>query len=299
MAALSDNLTCSLMRGNSNPLPKINGSTSFSVTYSFEPSMLYNVKRSKCSVHARAAKQSGQLSHSLRTDESLGTAVRKSWPRQQFSKRLVCSAMDASMGGSDPVFPRMNVRDPYKRLGINREAGEEEVREARSYLASQYSGDAKSMESIESAYDKIMMEKLREYQKLQSNPIKKKEAKPLPAWMQKIVNMYQVPNKDVILKRAAFYALLAIWTVVKPGDGGPAFQVLMSFLGCIYFLNDRIKKPFRSFFIGFGALVLGWVFSSFLVPVIPTKILPSSWTLELTSSLISYIFLWAGCTFLR
>lgn len=91
-----------------------------------------------------------------------------------------------------------------------------------------YSGDAKSMESIESAYDKIMMEKLREYQKLQSNPIKK-EVKELPAWMQKIVNMYQVPNKDVIVKRAAFYALLGIWSVLKPGDGGPAFQVGVSF----------------------------------------------------------------------
>lgn len=49
MAALSDSLTCSLMRGNSNPLAKVNGSTSFSVTYSFEPCMLCNVKRSKCS----------------------------------------------------------------------------------------------------------------------------------------------------------------------------------------------------------------------------------------------------------
>lgn len=29
------------------------------------------------------------------------------------------------------------MRDPYKRLGISREAGEEEIREARSYLASQ------------------------------------------------------------------------------------------------------------------------------------------------------------------
>ena len=41
------------------------------------------------------------------------------------------------IGTFKSVFPRMNVRDPYKRLGINREAGEEEVREARSYLASQ------------------------------------------------------------------------------------------------------------------------------------------------------------------
>ena len=91
-----------------------------------------------------------------------------------------------------------------------------------------YSGDAKSMESIEAAYDKIMMEKLREYQKLQFNPIKKKEIKPLHPWLQKIVNMYQVPSKDVIIKRAAFYALLAVWTVVRPGYGGPAFQVGVS-----------------------------------------------------------------------
>ena len=51
----------------------------------------------------------------------------------------------------------------------------------------------------------------------------------MPAWMQKIVNMYQVPNTDVILKRAAFYALLALWSVLKPGVGGPTFQVTMSF----------------------------------------------------------------------
>lgn len=72
------------------------------------------------------------------------------------------------------------------------------------------------------------MEKLREYQKLQSNPKKPKEVKEMPAWMQKIVNMYQVPNTDVILKRAAFYAVLALWSVLKPGVGGPTFQVTMS-----------------------------------------------------------------------
>ncbi|XP_024358483.1 protein CHAPERONE-LIKE PROTEIN OF POR1, chloroplastic isoform X2 [Physcomitrium patens] len=265
MAALSNNFTFSLMRGNTSSM---------------------------------VSRRSGQISHSLRTDLSLGAPIRKTWPRFQSSKRLICSASSASMGGSDSVFPRIRERDPYKLLGIHREAGEEEVREARSYLASQYGGDAKSMESIEVAYDKIMMEKLREYQKSQFKP-KKKEIKPLPAWQQKIVGMYQVPNKDDIIKRAVFYALLGVWSVLKPGQRGPAFQVLTSFVACIYFLNDRIKIVGRSFFIGFGALVLGWVFASFLVPVIPTKILPPSWTLELTSSLVSYIFLFGACTYLR
>jgi len=296
MAAIYDNLTCSSMRGNAIPLPKKHNNPSTSATYSSEPIGLFSLKRSKSIVYARASRQ---FSHSLRTKESFDAAVRKSWPRQQLSKRLVCSAMDSSMGGSDSVFPRINVRDPYKRLGIPREAGEEEIREARSYLANQYGGHAKSMEAIEAAYDKIMMEKLREYQKQQSSPKKPKEIKEMPAWQKKIVNMYQVPSRDVILKRAAFYAALALWTVLRPGNNGPTFQVLMSFLGCIYLLNDKIKKVARSFFISFGALVIGWTLSSFLVPVIPTQVLPSSFTLELTSSLVSYVVLWATCTFLR
>ena len=56
MAALSDNLTCSLVRGNSSPMAKINGNTMFSVAYRFEPSMLYNVKRSKGSGIVRASR---------------------------------------------------------------------------------------------------------------------------------------------------------------------------------------------------------------------------------------------------
>jgi len=49
MAALSDNLTRSLMRGSGNPPAKIHNISSLSVTYSFEPSRQYNMKRSKCS----------------------------------------------------------------------------------------------------------------------------------------------------------------------------------------------------------------------------------------------------------
>lgn len=49
MAALSNNFTFSLMRGNSKTLVQMNANVSFSANYSFEPSLLYNVKKSKCS----------------------------------------------------------------------------------------------------------------------------------------------------------------------------------------------------------------------------------------------------------
>jgi len=217
---------------------------------------------------------------------------------------LICFAMDASLGGSDPaqpVFPRLNVRDPFKRLGVSRDASEEEIREARNYLSSQYSSHEKSRESIEAAYDKIIMESFRDRRKskinLKSNLKKKVEES--PAWVRSMTNMVEVPSTTVIGQRAALFALLGVWSVFNPAEGGPAFQVAVSLAACVYFLNDRLKSIGRAFILGFGALVIGWVFGSFLVPVIPSQILPRSWTLELTTSLISYVFLWVACTFLK
>jgi hypothetical protein len=66
--------------------------------------------------------------------------IRVLWPRWNLSTGFTCTAMDASIGGAgpvQPVFPRVNVRDPYKRLGVSRDSSEEEIREARNYLSEQ------------------------------------------------------------------------------------------------------------------------------------------------------------------
>lgn len=48
----------------------------------------------------------------------------------------------------------------------------------------------------------------------------------------------------------------------------------------------------------FGALVVGWVAGSFLVPFLPR--LPFTfWSLELGTALITYAFLWVATTFLK
>uniref|UniRef100_A0A6V7QYF2 J domain-containing protein n=1 Tax=Ananas comosus var. bracteatus TaxID=296719 RepID=A0A6V7QYF2_ANACO len=75
--------------------------------------------------------------------------------------------MDLSIGGGGynyenaPKFSRMNVWDPYKRLGVTRDASEEEIRGARNFLLEQYAGHEASMESIEAAYEKILMKSFR------------------------------------------------------------------------------------------------------------------------------------------
>ena len=61
---------------------------------------------------------------------------------------ILYQAYDRDFGGAcreanfwiviaQPVFPRLNVRDLFKGLGVSRDASEEEFREARNYLSSQ------------------------------------------------------------------------------------------------------------------------------------------------------------------
>lgn len=60
-----------------------------------------------------------------------------------------------------PVFPRLKERDPYKRLGVSRDASFEEVQEARNFLVEQYNRHEPSRESIELALDAILQEKMK------------------------------------------------------------------------------------------------------------------------------------------
>ena len=53
------------------------------------------------------------------------------------------------------VFPRLKERDPFKRLGIERDASFEEFQEARNFLVEQYRAHEPSREAIELAFDSV------------------------------------------------------------------------------------------------------------------------------------------------
>ncbi|OAY86109.1 Protein CHAPERONE-LIKE PROTEIN OF POR1, chloroplastic [Ananas comosus] len=215
--------------------------------------------------------------------------------------------MDLSIGGGGynyenaPKFSRMNVWDPYKRLGVTRDASEEEIRGARNFLLEQYAGHEASMESIEAAYEKILMKSFRERKKSKINLKSrlKKKVEESPSWVQTLLSYFEIPPADVALRRLFLFAFMGGWSIINSAETGPAFQVALSLLSCIYFLNDKMKNVVRASLTGFGALVVGWIVGSILVPVIPTAILPPTWTLELLTSLVSYVFLFLACTFLK
>ncbi|KAK2983437.1 hypothetical protein RJ640_024691 [Escallonia rubra] len=170
-------------------------------------------------------------------------------------------ALDASYGGNVSKFPRVSVWDPYKRLGITTDASEEEVWSSRNFLLNQYAGHERSAESIEAAFEKILMASFqnRKRTKINLKSRLKKKVEESPPWVKNLLSFVEAPP-----------------------------TVALSLGACIYFLNDKTKSLARASIIGLGSLVAGWICGSLLVPMIPAALLQPTWTLELLTSLASW-----------
>ena len=126
-----------------------------------------------------------------------------------------------------PVFPRYRIRDPYKLLGVDRDASEEEIRSARNFLIQQYAGHEPSEEAIEGAYEKIIMKSYQQRKKTKIN-LKtklKKRVEEYPSWVKALISYFEVPSMDIISRRLFFFAFIAGWSIATSAENGPAFQV--------------------------------------------------------------------------
>ncbi|KAJ4713302.1 protein CHAPERONE-LIKE PROTEIN OF POR1, chloroplastic-like [Melia azedarach] len=221
-------------------------------------------------------------------------------PLSRRSKIPRC-AVDSPYGGNAPTFPRLNVWDPYKRLGISPYASEEEIWGSRNFLLQQYAGHERSEESIEAAFEKLLMTSFKQRKKTKINLKSrlKKQVEESPPWIKNLLSFVELPPKEVIFRRLFLFAFMGGWSIMNSAEGGPAFQVAVSLAACIYFLNEKTKSLARASIIGLGALASGWVCGSIFVPMIPTFLIHPTWTLELLTSLVAYFFLFLGCTFLK
>lgn len=133
--------------------------------------------------------------------------------------------------GDLPKFPRINVWDPYKKLGVSTDASEEEIWSSRNFLLQQYSGHERSEESIEAAFEKLLMSSFRERKKTKIN-LKtrlKKKVEESPPWMKNLLSFLEVPPITVVLRRLFLFTFLGGWSIMNSAEAGPAFQVF-SFL---------------------------------------------------------------------
>ncbi|PIA64750.1 hypothetical protein AQUCO_00100312v1 [Aquilegia coerulea] len=138
---------------------------------------------------------------SLLLDRKIWDGTTRNYELRQ--THMITNAINASFGDmasdSNVVFPRINTKDPYKRLGISKEASEDEIQAARNFLINKCGGHKPSVDAIESAHDKIIMQKFHERRRPEFN-IKKNvkdvtqprvaiPAKSDPVYRNRLVNM--------------------------------------------------------------------------------------------------------------
>uniref|UniRef100_A0A5B7AZ70 Uncharacterized protein n=1 Tax=Davidia involucrata TaxID=16924 RepID=A0A5B7AZ70_DAVIN len=213
--------------------------------------------------------ESRELLHRKRNNWA-GSAQRCSIQKTSFVK----CAMDASFGdtpdNSAGIFPRINVRDPYKRLGISREASEDEIQAARNFLIHRYAGHKLSADAIESAHDKIIMQKFYERKNPKIDIKKKVRAVTQSRVVQAVTSRFRTPSTDFIIKTSVAFIVLGALTVLFPTEEGPTLQVAISLMASIYFIYDRLKSKMRALLYGAGAFILSWLLGTFMmVSVIP------------------------------
>lgn len=155
------------------------------------------------------------------------------------------------LAANSAVFPRINVRDPYKRLGISREASEEEIQGARNFLIQKYAGHKPSVDAIESAHDKIIMQKFYERRNPKIDLRKKMREVNQSRFVQFVRGRFQTPSTMFIVKSSIAFLLLGALTVLFPTEEGPTLQVLISLIATMYFIYDRLKSKIRTLLYGY------------------------------------------------
>ncbi|KAI3704522.1 hypothetical protein L1987_74744 [Smallanthus sonchifolius] len=216
---------------------------------------------------------------------------------------LVKCAMDASFGDardeSSVIFPRININDPYKRLGISKEASEDEIQGARNFLVQKYAGHQPSVDAIEYAHDKIIMQKFYERKNPKINVKKKMREVSQFRVVQAVTSRFRTPTTNFIIKTSIAFVVLAALTILFPTEEGPTLQVAISLFTAIYFIHDRLKSKLRAFLYGVGTFIVSWLLGTFLMMSVIPSILKGPRSLEVTTSLVTYALLWVSSTYLK
>ena len=178
----------------------------------------------------------------------------------------------------------MSEQNAYEQLGVGENASFEEIQDAKKRLTQQYSSDGKKVESIETAYDAIIMDRLR---LRQEGKIKVPERIRFPErapetpktvapanrtysanWLQQFID--NPSQSDILFPTGIFLVLasIAVFTqttalseavdpVQASGNSLPPLLMALGFMANIYFLNRKEGRFGRAFLMSLVTLFVG------------------------------------------
>jgi hypothetical protein len=211
---------------------------------------------------------------------------------------------------------RMSEQNPYVKLEVPEDASFEEIQSARDRLIERHPNDERARQDIETAYDAILMDRLRKRQEGKvtvpegirfAEKIAEKASKAAalskatepPAWLQQSLDQPSVP--EVLTSAGVFTALGTIAVVNQSPISGQtedslAFLVALGVGFTMYWLNRKEQRLGRAFLLTLGTLVLGGLLSTLLLQF---GLPPLGLTSQTIATLIIFVLFWLVSAFLR
>ena len=201
----------------------------------------------------------------------------------------------------------MSEQSPYEQLGVAIDASFDEIQDARDRLKQQYSGERRVLESIEAAYDAILMDRLKLRQegkikvperirfpeRIAKVPPKevKPQSNPKTTWLTQLLD---TPSRSELLWPSLIYLGLGALSLY-PGMGVSLLQLPLALgvASALYFLNRKENKFGRAVLLTVGGLILGLILGSLISPMAGVI------SVERFITLVTLIILWLTSAFLR
>ncbi|PZO14381.1 MAG: hypothetical protein DCF25_14960 [Leptolyngbya foveolarum] len=219
----------------------------------------------------------------------------------------------------------------YETLGLTEAASFEEVQAARKRLVAEHAADPQQKESIEAAYDAILMERLKLRQegkikvpdrirfaekqakpKISLTPISSGLSNNSPQWFSDLLD--QPESSSELLWPSIIFAVLAAlsWVLVPTGgaitaaaansaaNSTAAVALALGMMTTVYFLNKKTRKLWRSLGLAAIGLVVGLALGLLIESIFQSQgqTLSPAYTSSLSAS-ITLTVLWFITGFLR
>ena len=211
----------------------------------------------------------------------------------------------------------MSDLSPYEKLGVTEDASFEQIQDAKKRLTHKYQNDTQVLETIETAYDAIIMDRLRMRQEGKIKvpdqirfPEKRVETKSTSLsnnfsneknktsiWLQ---NLIDTPSpREVSLSGVVFLSLAMLSVFAQSSELLPWLWTI-GLSALFYFLYKKQRLFWRTVGISFAVLIVGIILGSFFANLIMFSGFTSlSLRNDQFISLFSFCLFWLISNFLR
>ena len=213
------------------------------------------------------------------------------------------------------LHENMSQQTPYERLGIDIDASFEEIQAAKKRLQEEHRNDPQLLESVESAYDSILMDRLKlrqegkisvpegirfpekSVQTLSLPKIAPPQINIAPGWLGELVERPR--SKDLAITSGVMASLATITALPGTSDFSLPTVLAVAAAFTLFFLNSKINRLGRAFLITGLGVVASIVLVMLVINVGQLSIGSLAISAEKITTLLTLVVLWVISSFMK